>query len=902
MSSNIQLRDYQEVAVAEVREAFRGKLSPVLFVLPTGGGKCLGRDSPILMFDGTVKPVQDVNVGDLLMGPDSTPRRVLSLARGRERLYRVTPVKGDAYVVNESHILSLKRTPSKALPLYPSQAGGEVVNIGVRDYLSSTKWFKHTHKGWRAAVDFAPAEPTKLEPYFLGLWLGDGHSHVAEITTADEEVVQYLIGYAGRMGMRLGWRDNSELSIGVRMLGLQATGRGGTPIMQELRSHGLVRNKHIPHRFKTGSRQERLDLLAGLIDTDGYYTGKGYDIALASERLMDDLIFVARSLGFSAYKSPSRKTCHNNGVTGDYWRCIISGDVDQIPCRIARKKATLRQQKKDVLVTGITVEPIGEGDYYGFEIDGDHLFMLGDFTVTHNTYTFSYIASSAADKGRRVCIIVHRKELLLQASGSLRALGIEHGLISPHFTPNPHARVQVASVDTLLIRLKRQAFDFDLLIFDEAHHVIDGNKWGRAYDLLGKPHMLGVTATPVRTDGKGLGEHAGGLFKTMVLGPSVAELIERGMLINPVVYTSLEVPDLSGIHTNKDGEYNARELAARVDKPKITGSALAQYTKICPGARAIVFCTSVEHAKHVVAEFNAAGYRFDLLVGEPEMSDAQRTAVNKRLRSGELQGACTVDLVSEGYDLPDLECCIMLRPTASEALFIQQVGRVMRPSDGKTLCWLLDHVGNVGVLVDGGFKRKHGLPNEAREWTLDGRKKKKKGEKAPVEDTIEIKQCPQCFVAHVPSPTCPACGFEYPATTRQLEQVEGELHQITEAMQAQLKQQQRSAQAAAKSVEDMMRELGYSRTRAEAIVKARAEKAELRTSLITDLQEWRRKTGQGVETFGLEYLSDLKQYKPKALKELRERFDAHCQAYTAGRIQHLRGDLFQPPSGQEAAF
>lgn len=702
MSSNIQLRDYQQVAVTEVREAFRGKLSPVLFVLPTGGGKCLGRDTPVLMFDGTIKPVQDVVVGDLLMGPDSKPRRVLSLAHGREHLYRVTPVKGDAYVVNESHILSLRNKR------------GVVKNIPVREYLDEPWHWRIRNPGWR--------------------------------------------------------------------------------------------------------------------------------------------------------------------VPG-----ILHGDLEPE-------------------LTQITVEPIGEGDYYGFEIDGDHLFMLGDFTVTHNTYTFSYIASSAADKGRRVCIIVHRKELLLQASASLRSLGIEHGLISPHFTPNPHARVQVASVDTLLIRLKRQAFDFGLLIFDEAHHVIDGNKWGRAYELLGKPHMLGVTATPVRTDGKGLGEHAGGLFKTMVLGPSVAELIDRGMLINPIVYTSLEVPDLSGIHTNKDGEYNSKELAARVDKPKITGSALAQYTKICPGARAIVFCTSVEHAKHVVAEFNAAGYRFDLLVGEPEMSDAERTAVNKRLRSGELQGACTVDLVSEGYDLPDLECCIMLRPTASEALFIQQVGRVMRPSSGKTVCWLLDHVGNVGVLVDGGFKRKHGLPNEVREWTLDGRKKKKKGEKAPVEDAIEIKQCPQCFVAHMPSPTCPACGFEYPASSRQLEQVEGELHQITEEMQAQLRQQQRSAQAAAKSVEDMMRELGYSRTRAEAIVKARAEKAELRTSLITDLQEWRRKTGQGVETFGLEYLSDLKQYKPKALKELRERFDAHCQEYTAERIQHLRGDLFQPPSSQEAAF
>ncbi len=542
------------------------------------------------------------------------------------------------------------------------------------------------------------------------------------------------------------------------------------------------------------------------------------------------------------------------------------------------------------------------------------------------TYTFSDIAANAADKGRSVCIIVHRKELLLQASASLTSLGIEHGLISPHFTPNPFALVQVASVDTLLVRLKTprveaaraalaagqqiddfaknllKMYDFGLLIFDEAHHVVDGNKWGRCYELLNKPPMLGVTATPVRTDGKGLGEHAGGVFKVMVQGPPVAELIQRGMLLNPVVYTSLEVPDLSGIHKNKDGEYNAKELAARVDKPKITGSAVAHYTKICPGVRAIVFCSSVEHAKHVAAEFNAAGYRFDLLVGEPEMKDAERTSVNQRLRSGELQGACTVDLVSEGYDLPDLECCIMLRPTASEALFLQQVGRVMRPSDGKTTCWLLDHVGNVGALIDGGFKRKHGLPNEVREWTLDGRKKKKKGPKEDDDEAIEIKQCPKCFVAHMPAATCPACGFEYPASARQIEQVEGELHQVTEAMQERQRQQQRSAQSAAKSVEDMMQQLGYSRGRAEAIVKARAEKAELRTALIFDLRDWSAKTGQGFHVFGVQYLSDLKSYKPKALQELRARFDAHREAYAAGRTAPLRGELFSQPSGQEAAF
>lgn len=823
----ISLRDYQQAGVDGIRAAFRRGDSPVLFVLPTGGGKCLGAGTPVLMFDGTIKLVEDIVVGDLLMGPDSQPRTVLSLARGSEALYRVTPVKGDSYVVNESHILSLKRTTQYKEPKYPCQGrAGEIVNISVADYLGKSKHFKHIHKGWRAAVDFPQfSGPEVIEPYFLGMWLGDGHSHVAEITTGDPEIVSYITGYAERLGMTTVTRPNSENSIGIRIIGHTHTGRGGTVIMNALRAYGLQHNKHIPHRWKTGSRDERLQVLAGLIDSDGHYNGKGFDVTLGDERLMDDMIFIARSLGFSAYKVSCRKTCTNNGKTGDYFRCSISGDIDQVPCLLPRKQPLPRLQKKSPLVTGISVEPIGHGDYYGFEIDGDHLFMLGDFTVTHNTYTFSYIASSAAERDNTVIIIVHRKELLLQASQALTNLGIAHGMISPHFTADPRQKVQVASIDTLIIRLKKRKYEFSLCIFDEAHHVLAKNKWGIVWDLLGKPPMLGVTATPVRGDGKGLGAHCGGVFLDMVQGPTVLALIGKGMLLNPIVYTSLEQPDLDGLKTNSEGDYNLADLAQRVDKPRITGSAVKQYTKICPGARAIVFCASIAHARHVVEQFNAAGYRFALLVGQPEMSDAERTDVNKRLRRGDLDGACTVDLVSEGYDLPDLSCCIMLRPTASEALFLQQVGRVMRPSDGKTKCWLLDHVGNVGSIQDGEFKRKHGMPNEEREWSLDG-KPKGKGKKK-VEKVIDVFQCPKCYLAHMPEPTCPGCGHVYEIKTRQLEEVEGDLHELTPEMAEAIKRDKKIEVGKAKDLAELQRiavERGYKPGWAKAIFESRKRK------------------------------------------------------------------------------
>jgi superfamily II DNA or RNA helicase len=483
------------------------------------------------------------------------------------------------------------------------------------------------------------------------------------------------------------------------------------------------------------------------------------------------------------------------------------------------------------------------------------LFVLP--TGAGKTFTFSYIANSAAQKGNGVIIVVHRKELLLQASAALRSLGVDHGLISPHFTPASHKLVQVASIDTLMIRVKKtpSKYKFKLLVFDEAHHVTSENKWGKAWELLGCPTTLGVTATPKRGDGIGLGAGHGGIFEDMVIGPLVPDLIRMGMLINPKVYGCVNPPDMSGLKKNKDGDYNAQDIADRVDKPSITGSAVDHYKEICPGERAIVFCANVNHARHVAKQFCDAGFKFALLVGEPAMSDAERTAVNKALASGELDGACTVDLVSEGYDLPDLSCCIMLRPTASESLFLQQVGRVMRPSDGKLFAYLLDHVGNVGRVVDGQWKRKHGFPADVRKWSLEGGKKKKKSEEDEEEKPVQVKQCGKCYFVFEPAllglddlqliegrhswkqgwakhvfdsrrVVCPQCGTDAGPMPRQLEQVEGKLLLIEQSAMA---VSSKKIDAATKEAESKAKRMEVGRAKSledyQAIEKARGYKS-----------------------------------------------------------------------------
>lgn len=535
-------------------------------------------------------------------------------------------------------------------------------------------------------------------------------------------------------------------------------------------------------------------------------------------------------------------------------------------------------------------------------------------TGVGKTNLFCSIAKQAAVKGSRIIIIAHRQELINQISQTLSDWGVDHGIINPQFTPDYRKLVQVASVQTLLSRLKNkipeQYRKFNLVIQDECHHLVEANTFGKVYGLLGRPRILGVTATPERADGKGLGVSAGGVFETMIEVICVRELMDQGFLSRAKVFAPPSGIDLSEIKT-KMGDYDKQALAAQIDKPHILGDAVAHYQRICPGVPAIAFGISIEHCEHIAAQFREAGFNFQVIDGT--MDSAKRKSLIKGL-GREIQGLVSADLISEGTDIPGVTAAIFLRPTQSLGLYIQQAGRALRTVFGagydlstqegrlaaiangpKPNAFIIDHVGNT---------LRHGLIDMPREWSLEGRKKKGGKKKDQDEEKIELKQCDKCFTVHAPAPICPHCGYVYPpSASRGVEQIDGQLMEITEAMQAKIKQDQRSAQSAAKSVEDMMQQLGYSRGRAEAIVKARAEKVELSTSLLFDLREWRTKTGQDLEVeFGIKYLADLKQYKPKALRELREKFDAHRSIYTDGRTAPLLGELFSQPADQLAAF
>lgn len=365
------------------------------------------------------------------------------------------------------------------------------------------------------------------------------------------------------------------------------------------------------------------------------------------------------------------------------------------------------------------------------------------------TVVFSHIAEQSSSKGKRVFILVHREELLLQGSRHLASLGLAHGRVAPGHSMT-RDKIQIASVQTLVRRLDKYEKP-DLIIVDECHHSM-ASTWQKILTHYSSAYVLGVTATPIRTDGKGLGRKCGGFFDSMVLGPSMRELINDGYLTEPVIYAPPQNFTLDDLHT-RGGDFIPKELETKLDKPKIVGCAIEHYSKLCNGVPAIAFCATVEHARHVSESFVAAGFRARSLDGK--CNDSYRKETIEMLGTGEIQILTSCDIVSEGTDIPIVGAALLLRPTKSTGLFLQQVGRALRIYPGKKNTIILDHVGNV---------MRHGLPDEDREWSLEGKK-------SCNEKEIKIRRCPQCYTVHAPAPKCPACGFLYEQDREPVERI-----------------------------------------------------------------------------------------------------------------------------------
>jgi superfamily II DNA or RNA helicase len=408
------------------------------------------------------------------------------------------------------------------------------------------------------------------------------------------------------------------------------------------------------------------------------------------------------------------------------------------------------------------------------------------------TVCFSYIAEQASIKGNRVLILVHRAELLDQAS---RAMPVPHGVIAAGRAMDLSHTVQVASVQTVARRLHLLPREFfQLLVIDEAHHTTAGT-WSKVVGHFSSARLLGVTATPVRGDGRGLGEH----YQAMVQGPSAAWLTEQGFLA-PATVLAPPGFNASGLR-KRMGDFDAKAAEQRV--ASIVGDCYSHYCQHLSGQTAIAFCCSVAHAEAVAELFQRQGIAAASIDGS--MDTGTRRQLLEDLGTGRLKVLTSCALIGEGVDVPSVGGCILLRPTQSEALHLQMIGRCLRPQAGKRAV-ILDHVGNT-------LRLGHHL--EEREWTLEGVTKRDR-EKAP-----SVKVCPKCFAAMASAAqVCGECGHEFRAEVRELKVIPGQLQEVT----AQVRRREQSSASDLQALRELAQQRGYKRGWAERVHQARLAK------------------------------------------------------------------------------
>ena len=581
-----KLRSLQEDAVKAVWDACQdpSKMGGLL-CLQCGEGKCLGKDTPILMYDGTIKLSQNIKIGDILMGDDSKPRNVLSVCRGKETMYEIIQEKGDSYIVNESHILSLKSNNNK------------IIDIALLDYINLPQ--KNLF-GYKVPIDF-PVQPISHDPYMIGYELSD----------------------------------------------------------------------HIPNIYKCNSREIRLQVLAGIIDAN-----KGYNIGLMLESALNDILYLARSLGFVAHKK-------DNGII------IYGNDVQNIPTRINWPKQNYN------LTCSIQIKKMDIDTYYGFEIDGNHRFVLGDFTVTHNTVCGIKLI---CDLSKKALIVVHKEFLLDQWKERIRefAPNAEIGLIKAKKIDIENKDIVIASLQSLAMKEydKEVLESFGTLMIDECHHL-GAQVFSQALKKCNFNYTIGLTATPKRKDGLTK------VFKWFI-GDIVYQTKKRTDELQVIFKDFYDInPEYCKEHMLYTKKPNIARMINSICEfmPRV----IFVVDQIChileeePMRKILVLSDRRLHLqllKDLLAKNNLdAGFYYGGLTA---------TQLKESEEKGILLG--TYNYISEGFDMKGLDTLVLASPKSD---VIQVVGRILRdkPEDRKHMPLVLDIIDNFSIFLNQGQKR-----------------------------------------------------------------------------------------------------------------------------------------------------------------------------------------------------
>lgn len=698
------LRNYQKQASDAAVRLFTSKADKNgLVILPTG---CHAKGSSVLTSDGVCIKVEDVKVGDFLLGNDGTPRKVLELHNGVDDMYKVTPIKGEPFVVNGGHILHLYKTNegkgyNSCQPRYDE--------ISVKEYVVKSANYKHLHKLHRVSqIDFGN-DKYLFDPYFVGLYLGDGCCiNGLNITTQREEVVEYLREFARTygLGFRAAEKRNGENKAKSYFFPYAfANNNTPNPLQVTIRGLGLegkvAGDKFIPHQYKVASVEDRFSLLAGLLDTDAFYDKEKntFEYCSKSKRLADDVVFVCRSLGFFAQIGKTKV------VKGEsYYRIQISGDLNLIPTKVAIRQGRARMQKKSVLVTGFSVEYLGRGEYFGFTLDGNHLYCDNQFFIHHNSGKSLVIADIASRLEGPLLVFQPSKEILQQNFAKLQSYGIfDCGCYSASVGCKDINRITFATIGSVMNHMS----DFDCfknIIIDECHYV--NSKAGQYKEFIEAKNrqVVGLTATPYRLDRaeggsilKFLTRVRPRIFSKVIYCCQIGELLSKGYLAD-LHYYDLTTLDLRRVRSNSTGaDYDERSLLAEYercgfyDKLSNTVVKVLQPKSGIPRKGVLVFTAFTKEARQLVDKLQSLGVNAAIVTGETPKKE--REAILEGFKRREIKVVANVGVLTTGFDYPALDTVVLARPTKSLGLYYQMVGRAIRPFEGKD-GWIVDLSGN----------------------------------------------------------------------------------------------------------------------------------------------------------------------------------------------------------------
>lgn len=702
-----ELRPYQKEAVDAGLKFLTGRSKkPGIIVAPCG---CHAKGYGILMYDGTIKKVEDIVVGDRVMGDDGTPRTVLELHNGIDDMYEIRPLKGKPFIVNKGHIMSMYRLKDKR------KDGPSIEEVSIGEYIKFAPYHKTILKLRRPnGFDFEESKKNMpLDPYFLGLCLGDGSiTSSLSITTQRQEIVEYLYSFVKQYNMYIRVAEKKGTNNKSKSYFLsKGCGRGGNPIINAIKDIGLYNrksgDKFIPIQYLTSNKENRYKLLAGFLDTDAYYnkSGKGYEYCSKSETMTKQFVLLCRSLGLLC----SGYSCKLvDGVK--YYRTGIYGNLENIPVRVGIRKGANRIINKNPYVVGFKVEYVGKGEYYGFTTDGNHLYLDEQCFIHHNSGKSLIISKIAHEINRPTLVLQPSKEILEQNYAKAVSFGSKPTIYSASCGIKELSAMTYATLKSIkkdVARLKD--IGIDTLLIDECHSGYspeEGSEFMEFMNRFPEAKVLGFTATPcrLRTYSSMLegnysklnmltkDEH--NFFKKIVHVTQIQELTSQGFWC-PLKYERWSF-DESALMLNSTGaEYTNESIKESIVRNGLNNSIYKRLLQLMNERKAILVCMDSIESCNRISEFMNARMGAITGVVTSLTTKKKREQIISDFKEGRLKVVFNYSTLATGFDFPELDCVMFGRPTFSYSTYYQILGRAVRIHPDKKEALIVDCCDNM---------------------------------------------------------------------------------------------------------------------------------------------------------------------------------------------------------------